>query len=648
MTTYPTICPRDCYDTCALLATVDENGKVVSVKADDRNPITKNFTCARANKDHERIYTNRVEYPTVKETGKSVRKTWDEATNLVVAKLNDTIKNHGPESVLLLDYAGNMGLLTTGYPRRLWNKIGATQTDGALCSKTGHIAINLHYGDSYGIKPTELITKDLIVFWGFNAFVTSPHFWKIANQAKNDNTAKIVVIDPVRTKSADHADLWISPFPGTDTALAYGIMNYLIQNNLINEKFIAKNTLGFNSLIKEAKKYTIERVEKITGVKSSDIEKLAKLYAALPASATMIGISLQKASQGIQPVRAISFIPAILGIHRGFFYSNGNSFYFDEDYITGKKLSDNQSKIVEQVALADLVSRGNFKFIFVNSMNPADTLPNVNLFRKGLLRDDVFVVVHDTHLSKTTEYADVILPAPSYLEKEDLIVPWGHNYIRFSEKVIEPLFESKTEVRLMHELSKKMGLLDKWLFADPKSELSKAFENSIKDKFTLFKSKYYMLKLRTKNRKKYHTSSGKIEFYSSIAEKSGIYPLPEYIYNKPIDDEFILLTGANLKYTNSQFKDIYGEIPSYILINPKDAKQLKINNEEMIILSNNLGEVKIKAIISDDVKEKTLWAPRLAEGEGSVPLNSLTESTPQNIGGGVKFNSTFVKIFKTK
>lgn len=643
-----TVCPRDCYDSCALIAHVDNNEKIISVKPDNSNPITQNFTCPRASKDHERVYKNRIKTPLIKQNNQFEKVEWETALKNISIKLTEAIQKYGNESVLLIEYAGNQGLLTTAYPQRLWNRIGATQTDGAVCTKSGHVALNLHYGSSHGMKPEKLKNKNLVVFWGFNAFVSAPHFWKLANQAKKERYTKIIVIDPIKSESAEKADLWIAPYPNTDTALAYGIINYLIQNELVDEKFIAKKTIGYERLIKEAKKFTLVKTAKITGISTENIELLAKYYAGMPKSATMIGVSLQKAENGIQPVRAISLIPAILGQKRGFFYSNGKSFLIDESYINGSKFIKQHPKIVKQVALAEYINRGNFKFIYIHSMNPAETLPDVEKFINGLKRNDVFVVVHDTHYNKTTELADVVLPAASYLEKNDVIPPWGHNYIRYSKKAIEPLFESKTEVEVMWELAKKMNFEEKWLFENPQNAIEMGFKNAIKKNKSLVNSNGKILKLKAKRNGKYPTPSGKIELYSSIAEKSGIYPLPEYVENKLDDNEFFLISGALAKYTNSQFQDIYGKVPSYVLINSKDAEKLEIKNEEIIILKNENAELKIKAIVTEDISQKTIWSPRICVSEDKISLNSLTAGIPQKIGSGSKFNSTKIKIQKIK
>jgi len=639
-----TVCPRDCYDTCTLSITLGKSGQIVSIKGDPDHPITQGFTCPRGAKDHERLYKNRVEAPYVRQGDDFKQIDWETALNIVSQKLAETLKEHGSEPVLSINYAGNTGLLTEVFPQRLWNALGATQTDHAICSKSGHKALALHYGESYGITPDELSQMDLIVFWGFNAAVSAPHIWKLARSSRKSRRTKIVVIDPVKTQTAEQADIWIQPRPGSDVALAYGVMNYLIQHDYVNPGFIEKWTIGFEHLRDEAKKWTPDRVERVTGVAWKSVEWLGEAYHTLKPSATMIGIGLQKNDQGADQVRAISFIPALPGLHRGFFYSNGALFSVNESLLLGEELSNNRSKIVKQVALADLIKQGMFRFLYVNCMNPAMTLPNQHAFREGISREDVFLVVHDTHWSQTMQYADVVLPAPTYLEKEDLVIPWSHPYVRYSPQIIYRLTDSRTEVRVMQELAKRLDLEEEWLYEDPWNAVATAFTDAIGDgNFEALKSGK-MLRLKKKPQARYPTPSGKIEFFSSQALASGISPLPKQASIQIEEGKFFLLTSATPKYTSTQFQEVYGPIPAVATMNPQDARRLNITDGDLVFLKNDLGEVKMKVVISDTVPEGVIWSPRQSEGLTGEPQNCLMSSTPQDIGSGPKFNSTTVIV----
>lgn len=641
-----TVCARDCYDTCALIATLDESEQILSIRGDKRNPVTQGFTCPRGAKDHVRLNENRVASPFLRDGNHFEQTDWEKGLSTVCENLGKTIENHGAEAILHLDYAGNTGLLTGAFPQRLWNAIGASQTDHALCSSSGHKALALHYGSSHGTTPLELLSRDLVVFWGFNAAVSSPHMWALARQARKSRGTQIVVIDPTESRTARDADLWIRPRPGSDVALAYGVSNYLIENNHVDVDFIGKWTRGFEQLKVEANKWTPDRVQRITGVTWESIRQLGEAYRSLTPSATMIGIGLQKCDQGADQVRAVSFIPALLGLHRGFFYGNGDSFSINKPLISGRALTDKTPRIVEQVALADLVKHGQFKFIYVSCMNPALTLPNQRLFREGISRPDVFVVVHETHWTKTAQFADAVFPAPTYLEKDDLVIPWSHNYLQYSNAVVRPITDSRSEIWVMREIAKRLGLTADWLYEDPWVAVELALEDACEEGSLESLRSGEVLKLRRKPRNNYTTPSGKIEFHSSGAVEMGLNRMPRQTPLRIETGRVILLTSATSKYTSTQFQEVYGPIPAVVVINAQDADRLAIENGDVLTLSNEYGEVRVKATISSTVPPGTAWSPRQSEGLAGEPQNCLMSSNPQEIGSGPRFNSTAVRISK--
>ncbi|RLE52004.1 MAG: formate dehydrogenase [Candidatus Methanomethylicota archaeon] len=645
-----TVCARDCYDTCFLVALV-ENGKLIRVEGELGHPITRGFTCSRAAKDHERVYSSRrILYPHIrvgsKPTGKFVKASWSEAIEVIATKLKEVLEKFGPQAVLHLEYSGNMGLLTQYFPQRLWYAIGATRTDYSICSKSGHEAISLHYGLTYGIQPDELSKMKLIVYWGFNAAVSSPHLWALALKAKKRG-ALIAVVDPRKSESAEYADLWIQPKPGSDVALAYGVARYLIDHNYVDLDFIQKWTYGYNQFKEEAMKWTPEKVEDTTGVKWSLIEELGEAYGKLNPSATMIGIGFQKSIHGAESVRAVSLIPALLGLHRGFYYSNSQGWTIDIPYLTGEKLTEKKPLTVSQVALGKLLEKGEFKFIYIYNTNPTVTLPDQSSVRRGLGRSDAFVVVHDTHWTETAKYANVVLPAPTYLEKMDVVISYSHRYIRLSNKAIEPLGESKDEIWVMNELAKKLGLKEKWIYEDPWDVLRKALKDAIEDGIFEDLLGGVTLKLKVKPRSEYQTPTRKIEFYSKKAEELGLNPLPKQHPIRLSKDYFILLNSCVPNFTHTQFQEIYGPIPPIAWINVEDAKSLNIKNGDTVELYNELGRVKVKAIVTNKVPRGVIWSPRQLTGLNQEPQNKLIPCETQLIGGGSTFNSTLIKIQKS-
>ena len=644
----PTVCPRDCYDTCFMFAGVDDDERVLSVKGDGENPVTRGFTCPRGAKDAEHVYVNRILFPQLRKgikPGRDFEKgSWEEILDLVSNRLKGVIDTWGPEKVLFLDYAGNMGLLAREFPQRLWNAIKATRTDHTICSKSGHAGLSLHYGVSYGIQPEELVEKRLIIYWGFNASVSSPHMWALSLKAKHEMDSRIVVIDPRRTDTARVADLWICPKPGSDVALAYGIARYLIKKGLVDLDFVKEWTYGFEAYEKEVMKWTPRLVEETTGVDWAMIEELGTLYSELSPSAIMIGIGFQKSTQGAEAVRAVSLLSALIGQHRGFFYGNGSGYFIDKSYLTGTKFIDGSPRIVSQVGLGDYVRQGDFKFIYISCMNPVLTLPNQVAFRDGLLKDDVFVVLHDTHWTETVDFADVILPAQTHLEKEDVVLPWSHWHVRKSNRVIDPLGESRHEIDIMIGLAKRLGLEDEWLFEDPWKALEKSFEKAIEPGTFKELLEGKAVRLKYKARFEYLTPTGKLEFFSNAAKANGHNPLPEYISFDIKTGEYILLSSSILKYSHTQFQDVFGPIPAIVWINAGDANSIGVNDDDMVTLYNELGETVARVVVTDDVPAGVIWSPKLFVGHDGNPQNSLTKSYPQRIGGGSVYNSTMVRI----
>jgi len=277
-------------------------------------------------------------------------------------------------------------------------------------------------------------------------------------------------------------------------------------------------------------------------------------------------------------------------------------------------------------------------------MNPALTLPNQHAFRGGLSRDDIFLVVHDTHWTKTAQYADVILPAPTYLEKEDLVIPWTHHYVRYSNPVVRPVTDSRSEIWVMREIARRLSLREGWLYEDPWVSVEAALEGAFEEGGLDSLRSEAVLELKRKPLNSYRTPSGKIEFYSSHAAAMGLDPLPVQAPGRASKDGFVMLTSAAPKYTSTQFQEIYGVIPAVVVIHSRDAGRLGIDDGDNVALSNERGEVQMKAIVSDALLEGTVWSPRQSEGLAGQPQNCLLSSEPQEIGGGSRFNSTTVTI----
>lgn len=646
-----TVCHRDCPDTCFLDVAVKE-GRMLSVRGSQENPITRGFVCPRGTGDPKRVYnTERVLYPHARTsggTGNFDRVVWNEALSRLTERLHNTIEKHGPESVLLYDYPGNQGFLAWQFPRRLWYALGATTTDYSLCAASGHTAIGLHYGLSYGIQLEDLEKMDVITFWGNNAKVSSPHHWSFASQARKKRNAIIVNVDPRESPTAESVDIQLRPNPGSDVALAYGIARELILGGEIDKGFIDRWTTGYEAFEKEALTWTPDRVEQLTGIPRQQVAAVAELYMKRRPAAFMIGLGLQKSNEGREAARAICLLPALLGYHRGFHYSDAQGRWVNWDYVSGAGLTNKKGRVVNQVSIGQRLAAGEFKFVFVLGSNPAVTLPDQSSVREGLAREDAFVVVQDTRWSETARLADLVLPAATNFEKTDVNFCDHHLYCRLSEQAIKPLEESRTEIEVMQEMAKRLKVTDSFVYEDPWQALEVAFKESFRDKSFQDLVNGEILELRMRDGKEYQTPSGKIEFSSSTAPALGARNLPFQIEMNKSDDEYLLLNSSISKYTHSQFTDVYGPIPQIVWINKADGMREKIHEGDIVVLHNERGRVTVKAVLNEKVSRGVLWAPRPLTGLDGNPLNVLSSGTPQEIGGGPTFNCIKVRIQKAE
>ncbi len=299
---------------------------------------------------------------------------------------------------------------------------------------------------------------------------------------------------------------------------------------------------------------------------------------------------------------------------------------------------------MNQVSIGKRLARGEFKFVFVLGSNPAATLPDQAAVRAGLKRNDVFLVVQDTHWSETASLADIVLPAPTYLEKKDIIFSDHHSHCRLSQKTIEPLKESRHEIRVMQELAGKLNRTETWLFEDPWHVLDFVLKDTLEGGDLNDILDGQVLRQNIKALNQYQTPSGKIEFSSSKAIDIGVTSLPFQAELTLKDHEFILLNSAIANYTHSQFTDVYGPIPEILWINPEDAANYDIEDGTFVEIFNDSGSVLLKARITQDVLSKTLWAPRPLTGLNGEPLNILTPGISQQLGDGPVFNSIKVRL----
>ena len=520
-----TVCSHDCPDSCGVLVTVNAEGRATKVQGDPAHPVTQGFLCGKVAKYLDRVYApDRVFYPLKRkpgaakgplprgrEMGTFERVTWDEALDSIAAHLQQVAERYGPESILPYSYAGNMGLLGYGsMDRRFFHRLGASQLERTICSEAGGQAWNLVYGRKLGTPTEDFRLARLIIAWAANIHGNNVHLWPMVEQARR-NGARLIVIDPYRTRTAALADWHIAIRPGTDVALALGMMHVILRDGLEDRAYIAAMTHGFAELAERVREYTPEKVAAWTGMSASEVETLAREFATTRPAAIRLNYGVQRGENGGTAVRAIVMLPALTGAwkHRGggAQLSTSGGFNWNEDALRrpdlalhsplgrlartvnmstlglalekqgprDEKSGDRGTKGPrdqknEQTAFDVLSGGPDVHALFVYNSNPGAIAPNHNAVVRGLRRDDLFTVVHEQFFTDTTDYADYVLPATTFLEHTDAQGAYGHYFVQWSHQAIEPVGESRSNVWLFSRLAQRMGF-DEECFRDSPEEM---------------------------------------------------------------------------------------------------------------------------------------------------------------------------------
>jgi anaerobic selenocysteine-containing dehydrogenase len=571
------------------------------------------------------------------------RISWDEALDTIAEEIQKRSTKYGTDSILQYDYAGSMGLIQRYFPSRFFNAIGAARVSHNICSRAGDKALEILYGSSLGMLPEEIEACRLVVVWGMNPAWSTPHGFEILKRIQKRG-GKIYVIDPVKTETAE-IGVHLQIKPTTDAALALGCINHIIENRLYPEEYVNLNTFGFDRLLEISKKFDLNAMAAITGLRKRDMEDFIADYVSLRPNCIMMGYGMQRNRNGGEMIRAIASLPALIGENRGFFYSTDLD-DFDKDYLEGKSLTSRKKVYYNMVDIGRTLQMGKIRMVFVFNANPLATLPNQNLVRKGFASEDLFTVVHDMFMTDSADFADIVLPATSFFEQFDLHSSYFHQYLSINERAIDPLGESKCNSDLFRALASRMQLSSKELFEDDEKiartliSKSKVVDGSFED----LKKKGFV-KLKIPNRRVFSTPSKKIELYSSSAVSEGLGGLPSHVeVQRKLP--YQLLTPVHRYLVRSQYHQLHPEVKPVVYVNRKDAADEEIDNGGTVTLSNEFGEWTVQVEISDAIPRgvilaySALW-PKLCDGKN---VNFLTTDYVQKYAGNSAFNSTFVRM----
>ena len=545
-------CPHDCPDTCATLVTV-ENGRATRIQGDPDHPVTSGFLCAKVNRYLERTYhkdrlTTPLKRVGPKGSGQFAPATWDEALTDIAAKLNAIRTSaHGPESILPYSYAGTMGYVQSqSMDRRFFHVIGASKLDRTICATAGATGMQMTVGANLGADSEGVSESDLILLWGTNTLTSNPHLWPFVLQARAKG-ARVLCIDPIRTRTADQCNEWIAIRPGTDAALALGMMHVLFADGLQDDDYIAQYTLGGDALRARVREYPPARVAQITGLAEERIVALAREYGRAKAAFIRVNYGLQRHAGGGMAVRTIACLPAVTGHWRrpggGVLLSSSANFQFNKQRLERPELSPavrtiNMIRLGEALNAPDAgVGGPPVQALIVYNSNPAAVAPDTNDVRRGLARDDLFTVVLEHFQTDTADWADWVLPATTQLEHWDVHFAYGHLYATLNQPAIAPMGEAKSNAEIFRLLAARMGLDHECLRDDDITLVKQALDTTGERMHgvtfdALLEHGWVRLNVPRPYlpyaEGGFTTPSGKCEFYSERMAQMGLDPLPAF------------------------------------------------------------------------------------------------------------------------
>jgi anaerobic selenocysteine-containing dehydrogenase len=667
-----------------MLVTV-ESGRAVRVAGDPDHPFTRGFLCTKVNRYVERTYhRDRLLYPMrrigPKGSARFEQVSWDEALGEIAERLNDIrASSDGPEAILPYSYAGTMGLIQgSSMDRRFFHTIGASQLNRTICSMAGTVGMRMTVGANVGADPEGIPQSDLVLLWGTNTLTANPHLWPFVLEAK-ERGATIIAIDPIRTRTAAQCDEWIAIRPGTDAALALGMMHVLFELRLEDADYIARHTIGIEQLRARAREYDPRRVSAITGIPPARIVSLAERYARSKAAFIRVNYGLQRHGGGGMAVRTIACLPALTGHWKraggGVQLSSSANFQFDRRALERPDLSPpvrtiNMIRLGEALTTPDAgVGGPPVRALVVYNSNPAAVAPDRNTVLRGLTREDLFTVVLEHFQTDTADWADIVLPATTQLEHWDLMLSYGHHYVSLNQPAIEPLGESKPNSEIFRRLAARMGL-DHPLLADDdltmiRQALASTHENMRGVTLEALLEKGWMrLNLPTPflpyAAGGFSTPSGKCELYSERMAAMGLDPVPgftpPYEFPELAPDlaaryPLTLISSPAHQFLNTTFVNVdslrRAAREPECLLHPFDAAQRGIGAGMRVVVHNDRGAFTAVARVEDSIREGVVWAPSIWWGKFAADGANANQTTSQretDLGHGPVFYDNLVEV----
>lgn len=665
------VCAHDCPDMCSLIAHVD-NGKVVRVQGDPDHPYTAGFACGKVNRDADLVNSpDRIATPLrrsgPKGSGQFVRIGWDEALDEIASRWKAIIAESGPEAILGYAYSAHQGLTNRGLVGGLFHALGTSRLQaGTVCDTCCETAWDVTVGPVGGADPELVVHSDLMVSWGADLAATNVHFWALAEAQKKRRGMPIVVIDPRRTRSAKAADLYLPIRIGTDAALALGIMHILVRDGLADRDYIAKHTLGFDKVERDVlPRFTPARTSEITGLSVADIEKFAALYGNAKAALIRLGEGMTRLVNGGQALRTVVLLPGVTGHYAA---KGGGALLLtaascDLNYAAVRKPSGPATaRMVNHLRLGEALldmKDPPLRALYISANNPAVTCPEVHKVQKGLGREDLFTVVHDPFMTDTARYADIVLPAASYLETDDLYRAYGAYWMQWGQKAAEPAGEARSNFHVAQALAQRMGVKDRIFTLTPREAAEELFKGATgpaakADPQKLFAGEPHHIAHDWQGQP-FKTPSGKLEFYSEQLARQGLSPVPDW-QPDPIEVEdakkwpLRLLTAPGYFQAHTAFSGVgflrKREGQPFCILHPEDAARRGLKDGDQVRVFNERGEVGLMLKVVDEVQPGVLLVPgqRPTSEAVSGTINMLCSDRYTDMGEGATYQSTFLDV----
>jgi len=675
------VCPHDCPDTCVMTVDV-EDGRAVSIGGDAEHRFTQGFLCAKVNHYLERVYSpDRLLFPLKrlgkKGEGRFARISWDEALDLVARRFRAIADEHGAEAILPYSYAGNMGLLSYGsMDRRFFHALGASRLDRTICASAGFRGLETTLGKAMGFDPEAVVHARLIIAWGANIVSSNVHLWPFVEEARRRG-AMLVTIDPFRSRTAEHSDRHLALMPGTDGALALGMMHVIFRDGLEDGDYLARYTVGADALRERVREWTPARVAETTGLAAADVEWLAREYATRQPSALRLNYGLNRHAGAGMAVRAIACLPAVVGAWRhpggGVLLSCSGTFPVDNPALERPDLAPGPTRLLNmsQIGriLLDPALSPPVKAVFVYNSNPLAVAPEQEQVRTGFAREDLFTVVHDLFQTDTADFADVVLPATTTLEHYDIHKAYGHFYLSLSRPAIPPVGEAKSNTEVFRLLAARMGLDHPALRESDQAMARQALRWEHPHLAGLSfddLEREGTLRLRVPDpflpfaEGGFPTPSGKCELFSERLKDEGLDPVPDYIpprENPRSAPErarrypLAFISPPAHHFLNSTFSAqptlMRRESEPMVFVHPDDAAARGLDDGDTARVFNDRGSFLARAEVSDAARPGvvvglSIWWPKLSPGGRNA--NAVTSQELTDLGAGATFYDCLVEV----